>query len=203
MLLEEGPWLGSTGVKTICSSLGSTQSLVASEVSQSPRLEAWGSPKVARLGSQAGETPPCQGHPGTCPSDPPIRGMRGLQPGPTLLVPFQVIWPVLCPPNGLCQPTAREGSGLSNGPRGRALSPRPAGFITLYNLLMRPPSAGLGPTPQAWVDQGCQQQPAAASSHLVVCPTASLDGQGTCFGQLGSPEGIRAALRQGIFQTTA
>ena len=52
MLLEEGPWLGSTGVKTICSSLGSTQSLAASEVSQSPRPGGLGEPK----GGQAGVT---------------------------------------------------------------------------------------------------------------------------------------------------
>lgn len=62
--------------------------------------------------------------------------MRGLQPGPTLLVPFQVICAVLCLPSGLCQPTAREGSGLSNGPEARELSQPQTCW--LYNPLQPP-----------------------------------------------------------------
>ena len=70
MLLEEGPWLGSTGVNTICSLLGSTQSLVASEVSQSPCPGGLGEPE----GGPAGVTG--RRHQS-------IRGIQGPVPGPS------------------------------------------------------------------------------------------------------------------------
>lgn len=90
---------------------------------------------MVQLGSQAGDTSPSGASRDLSP-DPPQPGMRGLQPGPTLLVPFQVIWPVICLPSGLCQPTAREGSGLSNGPEARELSQSQTCW--LYNPLQPP-----------------------------------------------------------------
>ena len=214
-LPEGGPWLGSMGVKSIHSSLVSTQSLVASKLPQSSCPRGLEEPRGGPAGATgSGETLLLQEHHGACPRTLLSRERWRCGLAPAFWCAFSSSRPVLCPPasspsRGPCQPKAGEGSGLSDGPEARELS-RPQ-TCWVYNRLMSPPlscessgrPAGLRPPlRRTGLDRGCQG-PQRQPCRL---PRGWTDG-GTRSHQLGSLEGIRAALGEGmqpqIFQTTA
>lgn len=160
---------GQRGVKTVRSSLGSTQNLVASKLPQSSCPRGLEGPRGGPAGATgSGETLLLQEHQGAWPQTLLSRECWGSSLAPAFWYAFSSSRPVLCLwppalPGDHASPRPGESSGLSNGPEAPELS-RPQ-TCWVYNLLMSPPlscessgcPAGLRPPlRRTGLDPGCQ-----------------------------------------------